>query len=322
MRITLQVIKGVLSYIPGLYALFRKHQMGGAVSASYCYEVWIKHLTFLHESGCQGVPKVVAELGPGDSIGVGLCALLSGADHYVGLDVYPFSSVQRNLDCLDELVGFFSERIGCPGPSWLDYQEYLDEHSYPSPILTKETIEKAIEPSRVKRIREQIVTATDRESQSCGTGPIIEYIVPWTDKQTVPANSIDLIVSHSVLEHVSDIDHAIDFCASVLHNGGWMSHQVDFSSHGLTDEWNGHWAISDLVWRLILGRRQFLINREPVSRILNALERNQFNIRALQKRNLKNSIDRHRLAQRFHDLSESDFSCAEALIQCRKIEQS
>jgi len=292
--------------------------MGGSTSAEYCYEVWIKHLTFLHQSGLNGVPGSVAELGPGDTIGVGLCALLSGADNYTGLDVYPFSSVEENLKCLDILVRLFDSKAPCPGPSWPDYQEYLDERSFPSHILTEEVLENALQPSRIHQIRNQIELAGDATDETNHAGPTISYIVPWDEKQVMRPESVDLIISHSVLEHVADIEGTISACNSWLRPGGWMSHQIDFTSHGQTDNWNGHWAISDLTWRLIIGRRQFLINREPVSKIEEALANHNFQVEFSIRRNKPNSIGRKQLAPRFIELSDDDFCCAEALIQTSK----
>jgi hypothetical protein len=51
------------------------------------------------------------ELGPGDSIGAGLAALLSGADRYVGLDVMPFLARADLEKIFDELVQNKIERI-------------------------------------------------------------------------------------------------------------------------------------------------------------------------------------------------------------------
>ena len=55
------------------------------------------HLNRLNTNGFAGVPKTVAELGPGDSIGVGLAALLSGAKSYVALDIHNYYDVQKNF---------------------------------------------------------------------------------------------------------------------------------------------------------------------------------------------------------------------------------
>ena len=114
------VARGLLTYVPTLNDLLPSATAGGATnSASYCYGVWMKHLTLLHAHGLAAVPDVVAELGPGDSLGVGLCALLSGSDHYVGLDVVAHTSSRSNLGVLDDLSKMFRARAPNPDHGWL-----------------------------------------------------------------------------------------------------------------------------------------------------------------------------------------------------------
>jgi hypothetical protein len=50
-----------------------------------------------------------------------------------------------------------------------------------------------------------------------------------------------------------------------LKRGGFLSHQIDLRSHELYDEWNGHWGVPQWEWRIIRGRRAYLINRLPYS---------------------------------------------------------
>ena len=79
MRLT-PVIRGAAAYIPGLYKAvsnWRKVGTGGTDTAAYCYDVWLKHLTLLWANGLRTIPDTVAELGPGDSLGTGLAALLT-----------------------------------------------------------------------------------------------------------------------------------------------------------------------------------------------------------------------------------------------------
>ena len=54
------------------------------------------HLVMAHRSGLSTQPEVVAELGPGDSLGIGMAALLTGAEVYYAFDVVEYASNQRN----------------------------------------------------------------------------------------------------------------------------------------------------------------------------------------------------------------------------------
>src|SRR5918993_6076035 len=87
------IVKGVLSCVPVLdRCRLKRAATGGSGSARYCYSVWLRHLQLLNANGFSVADARVGEIGPGDSIGTGLAALLSGARSYVALDVVPFSA--------------------------------------------------------------------------------------------------------------------------------------------------------------------------------------------------------------------------------------
>src|SRR5262245_65287719 len=90
------LIVGIATYIPGLRSLTGR-KTGGTVSARYCYAVWLRHLSFLHRHGLPTTFETVAELGPGDSLGVGLAALLSGAGRCIGLGAARCGASARNV---------------------------------------------------------------------------------------------------------------------------------------------------------------------------------------------------------------------------------
>ena len=80
------LIRGLATFIPG-YVSGSPREPGGTVSPRYCYSVWLRHLVMASDGCLFEYPKTVAELGPGDSIGIGLAALISGADEYYAFDV-------------------------------------------------------------------------------------------------------------------------------------------------------------------------------------------------------------------------------------------
>ena len=116
------LLSGLATWLPG-YPVMRR--TGGTDSARYCYSVWLRHLILLHASGRMRdrVPRVVAELGPGDSIGIGIAALLSGAEKYYAFDVVQYSDLSRVRGIFDELVQMFVDREPVPGKKRIPFAQ-------------------------------------------------------------------------------------------------------------------------------------------------------------------------------------------------------
>lgn len=304
--------KGLLTFIPGTQHLLPKGKTGGTDSATYCYGVWMKHLTMLREHGMDTIPETVAELGPGDSLGIGLAAMLSGANRYYALDVVPFTNTESNLEVFDELVALFKARTGRPSVGWPDYDRYLDPHLFPSHILTDEILAATLADDRVSRIRRALINpgmAVDEVS--------VEYHVPWSDDSVIQHESVDLILSHSVLEHVADLEGTYHALKRWLKPDGMMSHQIDFGAHGLSREWNGFRGYSELLWKLVLGKRTYLINRVPCSVHLDLLA-SRFKIVCEMKRIRNDGISRSELSPYWRDMSDEDLNCSGVFVQAVK----
>jgi SAM-dependent methyltransferase len=89
----------------------------------------------------------------------------------------------------------------------------------------------------------------------------LRYVAPLNDPNVMEAGSLDLILSHSVLEHVDHPSAIYRAYFRWLRPGGLMGHKIDHSSHGITRSWNGHYAVPNWLWRTIFGRRPYLLNR-------------------------------------------------------------
>lgn len=311
------VLKGALSYIPGALKLMPQRGTGGTDSAGYCYGVWLKHLAMLRENGLGRLPSIVAELGPGDSIGTGLAAILSGVDTYYALDVLRFSKPTRNVQILDELVELFKARQPRPVRGWPDVDQYLGAGLFPSHILTNELLEKSLSSKRVAAIRNAILSPEQKNDLIS-----IQYMVPWSDASVIKSGSVDVVISHSVLEHVEDLPTTYEALASWLKPGGLMSHQIDFTAHGLSEKWNGYRIHSELFWKIALGKRAFFINRQPCSAHIEMMLRNGFEIICQIRRHTSDGISRAQLAARWQKLSDDDLNCCELFIQARKPTQA
>src|SRR5215212_163321 len=106
------MLGGLKSYFPVLHAEY-KGTVGRATGA-YCYSVWMRHLAIIARAVPTFAPRVVVELGPGDSLGLGCAALLSGAEQYIGLDVVAHANPENDLKVLEELVELFEHHAPIP----------------------------------------------------------------------------------------------------------------------------------------------------------------------------------------------------------------
>jgi methyltransferase family protein len=308
------LVRGVATYVPGLRRALAGGT-GGTQSARYCYSVWLRHLVMAARNGLPTAPEVVAELGPGDSLGIGLCAVLTGARRYLGLDAVPYARPERNLEVFDELVELLRSRTSIP-----DEQEYplidprLESYDFPEEILTAERLRAALSPERVDAAREALTTLGPSPAGDVEIG----YAAPWQERRVIQPGSVDLILSQAVLEHVADLSLAYGATRDWLKPGGAASHAIDFRSHTYAREWNGHWGYSDAVWRVIVGNRPFLLNREPLSTHLELLHRNDFEVVYKQTRHGEAGIARPKLAPRFRGMSEEDLTTQSAFLQVRR----
>lgn len=148
----------------------------------------------------RSIPNTLAELGPGDSSGVGLAAMLSGVNNYYALDVMEYANTDSDVKISEGIVALFKMRAVRPAKGWRDYDTYLDKHLFPSHILTDDVLTTSLSDERVALTRNALVNPKSQEK-----GTSIKYIVPWLDESVIQKESVDVILSHSTLEHVVDL---------------------------------------------------------------------------------------------------------------------
>ena len=133
----------------------------------------------------------------------------------------------------------------------------------------------------------------------------------------VQTESVDLVFSQAVLEHVDDVDGTYAALFRWLKPGGVMSHAIDFRCHGLTRDWYGHWTLPSWTWRLVRGRRPYLINRLPASAHAEKLERAGFEV-LLKLPLVAPAATREELAVDFRALTDDDLHTASVFLIARK----
>lgn len=301
-RGAVQTIFGILTFIPGVYQLrARKLGSGGSYSSLYCYSVYLRHMVKANESGLNIKPNTVAELGPGDSLGIGLMALLLGSEKYYAFDVVKFSDLSKNLVILDDLIILLKKRESIPDDvQYPRVRPKLNNYSFPKEIYSDDYLEYCLSDERIKRIRD-----------SLSGGSMIEYKAPWFNKEAVQENTVDMIISQAVLEHIDELDFTYRQLYQWLKRDGFMTHCIDFKSHGYAKTWDGHWKISSWRWFLLRGNRPYLINREPYSTHTNLLEKYKFRI-------MKEVLVKKEPSFQNNITSKSDAVISGAFIQVKK----
>lgn len=285
---------------------------GGTNSAKYCYSVWLRHMVIAKGSGLNTSPKVIVELGPGDSLGIGLAGLISGCEKYFALDAVVHASSARNKATFDELVLLFQNRTPIPGDDeFPNIRPKLVCYDFPADVLDEERMHFALSPSRLEGIRESLNSTNTSTS-------MISYMAPWDNMDLIERQSVDLIYSQAVLEHIDDLKSVYGNMYAWLKPNGYLSHQIDYKCHGTADEWNGHWTYSDLVWSLIRGNRSYLINREPHSTHIRIMQSEHFDVVCEIIFESESRIKINQLASRFKTMSSNDLVISGAFVQAVK----
>jgi SAM-dependent methyltransferase len=302
------MLKGALTWVPVFNAWrVRRASTGGSDSPRYCYSAWLRHLLTLSRHGFRIKGSRVGELGPGDSIGIGLAALLSGAEQYVGLDIVPFSAKADLEKIFDELAWLYSCREAIPNnEEFPNLRPRLDSYEFPSHL-----IDIADCRTQVDRIRNELRILVNGSH-------IIKYQAPWTSPKNIAPASLDLIFSQAVLEHVDSLEETYEAMFAWLKPGGYASHVIDFSAHQLSPFWNGHWAYSDMQWRVVRGRREFLLNREPLSSHLAYAKTTGFRVLAIDMLRGVNGLNRRNLRHPFQRLDGEDIETRGAMLVLQK----
>jgi hypothetical protein len=298
----------MLTYVPPLNSLrLRRAATGGTSSARYCYGVWLRHLIVLAGQGFQLKNAAVGELGPGDSIGTGLAALLAGADRYVGLDVVPYAATADMDRVLRELVQLYSSRASIP-----DHNEFpgvrprLPSYDFPDHLVDLHDL-----PAKVDRIKSDL-------AGGLGSGQHVSYRAPWFGVDDVEPASLDLLFSQGVLQCVDDLAATYRTMFAWLKPGGYSSHSTGFGANNFSPYWNGHWAYSELEWRVVRGRREWLPNRHPLSVHLQSAREAGFEVLRLDVQSDTSGLAPDTLAKPYRQLGSEDLSARGAMMILQK----
>lgn len=304
------LVRGMLTYVPALNRWrARSRATGGSDSPRYCYAVWMRHLVMLSRHGFQLQGATVCELGPGDSIGVGLAALLGGARRYIALDAVPYSTKADLRHMAAELARLYESRQPIP-----DHDEFPGVR----PRLTSYDFPRLGCADSLQERRRAVEEAAGAGLATANE--LIAYRAPWQTAADVPARSLDLVFSQAVLQYVDPLEDLYRSMFTWLKAGGYASHATGLGANDLAPVWNGHWAYSDRQWRLVRGRREYLLNREPLSTHLRLAAAAGFDVLHVEPQFDRSGLAREAMARRFQALSPDDLSACGMTLILRKPE--
>ena len=186
----------------------------------------------------------------------------------------------------------------------------LRSYAFPHEVLTEGRLADALDKERVGTIR----AVVEGRARSGSAGISFGYQAPWADPAPEYRESVDLLLSQAVLEHVDDLPSTYEALARWVRPGGVMSHQIDFRSHGMSDKWDGHRRYGDRRWRVARGRRPYLLNRQPLSAHLELLQSTGFIVVEQDVASMPSSYRQNELARRFRALSPADMTAAAAYL--------
>lgn len=253
---------------------------------SYC--VWM-----LHMSKLKRIPDRVLEIGTGGTLGIGIMFLLAGSRKYIALDYTKYAN--EDIDAVvDGLVALIKERAPFP----IEFSV--------TPFLISSAAPVAID-----------IVGIEGRAKAIKNGDGIDYIAPYHD-QSVEKESVDLIISQVVMEHMTDLNHTYKMQSEWVKAGGDISHFIDFKSHATSNDWDGHWGYRRDVWNCIKEGKDFLINREPLSVHRKIIERCGFEVGYERGRQRPPGLSVEKICEQYSFMTEEDRCTESVLIQARK----
>jgi hypothetical protein len=243
------IVKGLSTFIPGVsYFLdkMKSNSKNSGTKAEFCYTLWLSILVLFKENGLHPNLAKISEIGSGGSLGVGLCALLSGSEKYYAMETDQEFNKCQNLKLLDEIVLLFKNKTRI-SEKYNQLNIKVNNLEYPEDIIKPAYLQE----NNIEEIRNDILNGF-RNSKRI-------FIIPNWEKQATL--KVDLIFSRAVMEHVLSPGNVYSKIASLLKKGSYMFHDIEFHSHGITEDVVGHYLIPDYLWKIIFGRREYFLNR-------------------------------------------------------------
>lgn len=260
------ILKGMVTFIPGVSYLLKKKKTKSKHSASnaeFCYSLWLSILVYFNENGIKPNLKRIGEIGSGGSIGIGICALLTGSEKYYALEIENVYDKENNLKLLDEIVLLLKNKTPI-SDKFKQINIKIDSREFPEDLIKPIYFNESI----LSDIKTDLLTSCKRYQK-------LKIIKKWENVNTL---NLDFIFSRAVMEHVTNPNDVYKGIAFHLNEKSYMFHDIEFHSHGITKKSYGHFFIPNILWKIIYGKRDYFLNRWDFKKHLSAMIENGFEI--------------------------------------------
>jgi hypothetical protein len=259
------VVKGLLTFVPGVNSLLEKRKsnsMHSCSDAEFCYSLWLRLLVYLKENGINASLKKIGEIGNGGSLGVGFCALLTGSHTYYSLQIDDKIRITRNQKLLEDIIHLFRNRTPI-SKKFSQINIPVNNYAFPEDLINNDFAEVM-----AQRIKLDLKNNFARSE-------LIKIIDKWENAQSL---GLDFIFSRAVMEHVSNPYKVYKSVRSHLNYSSYMLHDIELHSHDITDNPDGHYDISSLLWSVIYGKRSYFLNRWNLQKHMDTIRELNFTI--------------------------------------------
>jgi SAM-dependent methyltransferase len=171
----------------------------------------------------------------------------------------------------------------------------------------------ALDPSQIYRVQ---------GGQVVLNGDVVELAAATTTKWLVSSNSVDIVLSNSVLEHVRDVDSVVSEMARCLRPGGIGVHYVHLRDHYFKFPFD-MLKYSKFVWERVLTTRKGgggYQNRARLSQLLRVFGANELRPLSVERTERLDEMltVKHLFHEDFQSLDDEDLATVDALITLRK----
>lgn len=258
------IVKGMLTFLPGIkFLLDKKTTFHSSYNSKFCYSFWLQLFVALRKEEYTKKLEKVGEIGNGGSLGMGICALLTGSKEYYSFEINKSFDKKKNLKLLDELAELFEEKSKIPS-EFEKLNIHSDTYDFPKDLIKNDNFNQNI----IEEIRSEINSDFINSKR-------IKIIQDWESHASL---NLDLVFSRAVLEHVNAPIRVYHAVYSHLNNNAIMAHDIELHSHGITQKLDGHYRIPNYLWKIIFGNRSYFLNRWNCKHHIACIEKTGFEI--------------------------------------------